>query len=248
MQSGGSADGEDSTTTGQKEGVMNEFYSQQNTGSTMLDDADEMIRANGQADAQEVSELKAAARQYQSEILQLKALQQSNARLLETQRQQNDQLQKSNAQTLARIQTLLEQIADRAGAAPDWSGLEKHVEDAGYDAARKAEEVVNTASGNLSASIQSLEEKVEDLIQQSDDFQHKENVRVYRNVQAATDQLLQKQTDELRAEISPLRQQGSRSGGKGIGIAALVISVLTLVFVVCDSLGIVSMLLQFIRG
>lgn len=227
---------------------MNDYYTGNSAGngSAALHDADAMIRANGQAEAQEMSDLKATVRQYQAQVDQLRDLQKNSAQLLEAQRQRNDQLQKSNAQTLARIQALLEDLSEKAQA-PDWSGLEKHVDDAGYTAARKAGESVDAAREELSSQLQELQEKIADLIQQSDDFQHKENVRVYRNVQAATDQLLQKQTDDLKADLQPAQNQDRKGHTSGISIAAFVVSLLTLVYVVCDSLGVVQQVLGLLH-
>lgn len=65
---------------------------------------------------------------------------------------------------------------------------------------------VEEASAKVLASIEESQQKIEGLLQQSDDFAHKENVRVYRNVQAATEQLLQKQTSELKTELDAIKK------------------------------------------
>lgn len=65
---------------------------------------------------------------------------------------------------------------------------------------------------------------LEQKFQQSDDFIHKENVRVYRNVQAAFVEELNKQTEELK----------SSQPKSGTNKALLPISVLILVGVAAD--------------
>ena len=57
------------------------------------------------------------------------------------------------------------------------------------------------------AAANDTEKNLSERIRQSDDFSHKENVRVYRNIQASTDQMLQKQLQEIRAEIAPLKEE-----------------------------------------
>ncbi len=49
----------------------------------------------------------------------------------------------------------------------------------------------------LSASIDDSQKKIEELLQQSDQLAHRENVRVYRNVQASMIAELEKQTQQL---------------------------------------------------
>lgn len=86
------------------------------------------------------------------------------------------------------------------------------------------------AGGDTLAEIGNL---LEQRFQQSDDFIHKENVRVYRNVQAAFVEELNKQTEEFK-EMKP-----AHSGNK----AVLVISILILVGVAADVvLQVLSML------
>ncbi len=86
--------------------------------------------------------------------------------------------------------------------------------------------------GDTLAKISNL---LEQRFQQSDDFIHKENVRVYRNVQAAFVEELNKQTEEFKG------MKPARSGNK----AVLVISVLILAGVAADVVLHVLSLLNF---
>ena len=73
-------------------------------------------------------------------------------------------------------------------------------------------------------ALTQLREGLEDKSRQSDDFLHRENVKVYRNVQAAVTEELVKQTEELK------QSQKENRGSK----ALLPISVLILLAVLAD--------------
>lgn len=80
-----------------------------------------------------------------------------------------------------------------------------------------------TVNGQELAQIREL---LEEKFKQSDDFLHRENVKVYRNVQAAVAEELGKQTEELKR--SQVQNRGSR--------AVVPISVLILIGVIADIL------------
>ena len=80
-----------------------------------------------------------------------------------------------------------------------------------------------TVNGQELAQIREL---LEEKFKQSDDFLHRENVKVYRNVQAAVAEELGKQTEELKR--SQVQNRGSR--------AIVPISVLILIGVIADIL------------
>ena len=99
-------------------------------------------------------------------------------------------------------------------------------------------ETMQAAGGQTAASQETLEEiknLLEEKFRLSDDFMHKENVRVYRNVQAAFVEELNRQTEELKAV------QPAKNGSKAI----LPISILILVGVVADIVLQVLSLLNF---
>ena len=70
-----------------------------------------------------------------------------------------------------------------------------------------------------------LKKQLEDTFRQSDDFMHKENVKVYRNVQAAMVEELSKQTDFL------VQKQRENTSGKK---ALIPLSIITLLLVIVD--------------
>lgn len=70
-----------------------------------------------------------------------------------------------------------------------------------------------------------MKKQMEEAIHQSDDFLHKENVKVYRNVQAAMTEELDKQTEKLSAN-----QQESAKGQKVL----IPLSVVTIILIIAD--------------
>lgn len=167
-------------------------------GNVAVEAADDMIRANGEAQAIEVDTLKDAVRAYQKQIDELRDLYQKNNALVE-------EMRKMNMETTKSVQDVMKSSAE---------ALSKN-EDAirGIDFSGIREDMKSTAEASRSKILESVdasEQKIADLFQQSDDFAHKENVRVYRNVQAATDQLLKKQTEDLKEQFNELKNPGKQ--------------------------------------
>lgn len=91
------------------------------------------------------------------------------------------------------------------------------------EAVQAQDEGEETSTGQELVQIREL---LEEKFRQSDDFLHRENVKVYRNVQAAVAEELGKQTEELKK--SQIENRGSR--------AVLPISILILIGVIADIL------------
>ncbi len=88
-------------------------------------------------------------------------------------------------------------------------------------------EALQAVSGQKEEDAQiqgQLKELLEERFKQSDEFLHRENVKVYRNVQASVADELNKQTDELK------KSQAQNRTGR----AVLPISILTLIAVIAD--------------
>lgn len=96
----------------------------------------------------------------------------------------------------------------------------------------QADDAQETGQEGVLAEIKSL---LEQKFQQADDFIHKENVRVYRNVQAALVEELNKQTEELK------NSQPKSSNNR----ALLPISIFILLGVIADVVLQILSLLNF---
>ena len=82
----------------------------------------------------------------------------------------------------------------------------------------------NSKHEETKQALAQLREVLDEKFRQADDFLHKENVKVYRNVQAAVVEELNKQTEELK------KSQKENRGSK----AVLPISILILLAVLAD--------------
>ncbi len=150
--------------------------------------------------------------------------------------------QKRNAQEMIRANTTaetlkMEQMQKQMEA---YDGLLQEIRKVNLKTAENAAQVQNvlrecleklervqTDDGQTGGSEQTLEEikkLLQDQFQQSNDFLHKENVKVYRNVQAALIEELNKQTEELK------NSQAQNKTNKAI----LPVCVLILIGVIAD--------------
>lgn len=150
--------------------------------------------------------------------------------------------QKRNAQEMIRANTAaealkMEQMQKQLEA---YDGLLQEIRKVNLKTAENAAEVQNvlkecmekiekiqSVEGQSDGSAQTLEEikkLLQEQFQQSDDFLHKENVKVYRNVQAALVEELNKQTEEIK------NSQAQNKTSKAI----LPICVLILIGVIAD--------------
>ncbi len=192
---------------------MSDFVMETTTSENVMT-ADDMIRANGAAEARQAEELRETVGKYSAELEELRSLYEKNSKLV-------SELRDMNVATTKGIQDVMkeaaEKFAENNNTTPDidFTELQKSILD----------------------SVQASQEKTADLLQQSDDFSHKENVRVYRNIQAATDQLLKKQTETFEAALEPLKTP-AKPKATGVQIATLVFAVLILLWNILDSTGI----------
>lgn len=135
--------------------------------------------------------------------------------------------QKRNAQEMIRANMTaeaakLEQLQSQLQA---YDGLLQEIRQVNLKTAENAAEVQNTLKvcmekldamqpdGEREASgretLKEIRQLLEEQFNQSNDFLHKENVKVYRNVQAAVVEELNKQTEELKQ--SQIQNRGSRA-------------------------------------
>ena len=84
----------------------------------------------------------------------------------------------------------------------------------------------NSSNSESTQALTQMRESLDEKFKQTDDFLHRENVKVYRNVQAAMTDELNKQTEELKR--SQRENRGSR--------AVLPLSILILIAVLADIL------------
>ncbi len=194
--------------------------------------ADDMIRANEEAQAIEVDALKETVLAYQKQIEELKDLYEKNRVLVDEMRRMSiettkgvQDVMKASAQALSENSTALRDV--------DFGKMQE-------ESRKGMEESSKNLETKLTESIGASEQKIADLLQQSDDFSHKENVRVYRNVQAAVEQLLKKQTDELKEKMDE-EEKPAKAPVNGVQIVTLAAVLAGVVLEALHAFGVLSM-------
>ena len=179
---------------------MNSSSSAWNYSNTVpkvdLSNPDEMIRANGAAEAAQTDRLKAEVEDYQQVVGELRELYEKNNELVQ-------KLQFMNRNATEGVRTLLEdnnrQITEKLAELEAWD--------------HKAFE------SEMRAAISDAREQIVG-------FNHRDNVRVYRNVQASMIAELSKQTQELNEKLDIIQKQSepdkSQSTAQKVSIGLLI--------------------------
>lgn len=156
--------------------------------------AQEMIKANSQAEAAEMKKLQLQVAEYEKILQEMRKLNYKNAELTE----KIDGLVGENA---GKLQGLQEDEQKLLNLLRDLT--EEQTRNREEEFSRKEEEKQEAVAG---AQTQSKEivSRTQELFERSEDFVHKENVKVYRNVQAVIVEELKKQTDTLCQENARL--------------------------------------------
>ena len=186
-------------------------------------DSSRETNSSREADTQQIlaqlRELSAESSRNEAALTQLKNLLEDAGKETETQ------------QTLTQIKELLEDTGKETETQQTLTQIKELLEDTGKETETQQtliqiKELLED-SGSNEETVQALaqtREVLDEKFRQSDDFLHKENVKVYRNVQAAVVEELNKQTEELK------KSQKENRGSK----AVLPISILILIAVLAD--------------
>lgn len=167
------------------------------------DDLMQEIRQVNLKTAENLSDVQSTLKEY---MTKLETLQQDNGRDEETK------------QALAQIKGLLEDNSRDEETKQTLVQIRELLEDTGKDEETKQ-------------ALAQLREVLDEKFGQADDFLHKENVKVYRNVQAAVVEELNKQTEELKKQAEELKQSQKENRGSK---AVLPVSILILLAVLAD--------------
>lgn len=180
--------------------------------------AQEMIRANMTAEAVKMEQMENQMKEYDAIMQEIRQVNLKTAANV-------SELQKALEDCISRLEAMqaqeaLKECISRLEAMQAQDPLKECISRL---EAMQAQEEPGTLDSQELAQIREL---MEEKFKQSDDFLHRENVKVYRNVQAAVAEELSKQTEELKK--SQIENRGSR--------AVLPISVLILIGVIADIL------------
>lgn len=155
----------------------------------------EVIRANAQAEALQMKKLQAQFETYDELLKEMQQLNEKNTALADM------------------AKSLMESCQERLEQEPQ--------ENEAIEAQEKLLEEVRLSVEELKQALVGNATKTEELLEQSQEFVHKENVKVYRNVQAVIVEELKNQTQELNAGTQKLEKQ--TAGMKPIMVIALVL-------------------------
>ena len=158
--------------------------------------AQEIIKANSQAEAAEMKKLQLQVAEYEKILQEMRKLNYKNSELSE----KIDGLVGENAN---KIQGLQEEETKLLSVLRNLTDEQKRIRE--DELARKeAERAENTKI--VEEQKQQLAD-LEECFKQSNDFVHKENVKVYRNVQAVIVDELKNQTEALQSENQKLNKK-----------------------------------------
>ena len=158
--------------------------------------AQEVIKANSQAEAAEMKKLQLQVAEYEKILQEMRKLNYKNSEISE----KIDGLVGENAN---KIQGLQEEETRILSVLRNLTDEQKRILEEEF--ARKEADRTEEERRTQEQKQQLLE--LEEYFKQSNDYVHKENVKVYRNVQAVVVEELKNQTEELRKENQKLSKK-----------------------------------------
>ena len=186
--------------------------------------AQEMIKANSAADAEEMDQLKSQLREYDECLAQM---QQVNKELKAI----NQEMEKLMSETIAPEVTKLSEEGVAALQKLQQENTEK-LEALGQQYTAKLEELQQSTK-----VLDELQKHVDEKLSTTEENVHKECVKVYRNVQAAVVEENEKQTEAIAGKIKE-SLNGKLNGVLGVSIAALLVAAADIVLHVLSILHI----------
>ena len=182
--------------------------------------AQEMIRANAMAEAEEREKLAAKLAEYELAIQEMRRCSLNNI-------ENSEKVKELLTASLHKIEEIQKQ---------DTGKPEKTAEELQAFLEKLTERQTARSKELLEAQTKTIEE----LIHASDEFDHKEAVKVYRNVQAVIEEALPKQTQEIAAAVK--NAEGSKKIPTGMIILWLLTFAAAAAGVVIDVLKILGYL------
>ena len=157
--------------------------------------AQEIIKANSQAEAEEMKKLQMQVAEYERILQEIRRLNYKNTEL-------SEQLSAMICDNTDKIQAMKEDEQKFMATLRDITDEQTRNREA--DMERRELERIEKEKGTAS-EMEMLTTLLQEKFQQADDFVHKENVKVYRNVQAAMTEELRKYMENGKASSEALR-------------------------------------------
>lgn len=176
--------------------------------------AQEVIKANAQAEAAEMKRLQVQLEAYNECLGEIRELNRKNEQLAE---QAQETVEKSRMQT--------EKAEDLTMRAGELVAQTQKLVDEGIgkivDMPEKDEEERARLLEDVRTALEENQKKLAALFEESDEFVHKENVKVYRNVQAVI-------VDELKAQTEQLNANNAENVKKNAALKPLLIAAIVI--------------------
>lgn len=163
--------------------------------------AQEMIKANSQAETEEMKRLQLQVSEYEKILQEMRKLNYRNTELTE----KLDLMIGDNAD---KIQGMKEDEQRLIAALRDLTDEQTRNREAELE--RKAEERIEqerAEENQKQTDLAAITDLLENKFQKSDDFVHKENVKVYRNVQAVVVDELKRCVESAQSERAALKNE-----------------------------------------
>ena len=160
--------------------------------------AQEMIRANSQAEAEEMKRLQMQVSEYEKILQEMRKLNYRNTEISE----KLDLMIGDNADKIREMKEDEQKLITALRDLTDEQTRNREAELERKEEERLEQEHEQEVSNK--ADLTAITDLLEDKFQRSDDFVHKENVKVYRNVQAVVVDELKRYTDSAQDDKNKL--------------------------------------------
>lgn len=186
----------------------------------------EMINANRQAEAEEMRRMQEEMEEYRRILDDMKVMTANNAEL---------------AERMVKIADSMSLVSpsEAAPAEVDTTALKAEL-------SAELQTILATQLGSMEERLKAMEESMGTRFTQSEENNHRENVKVFRNVQAVVVDELKAQTTELEAENRSLQKKVKKC--KGVITATLVFTILSFVYNIVASIGLIDSLVDWVEG
>lgn len=187
--------------------------------------AQEIIKANAAADAEELNRLQNQVKEYNECLAQMRQVnQQMQDAVAKMERLMEDEIV-PGAERLVdeKVAASIKRLAQEQAA-----DIKQLAQEQAADIKLLIQEQTSGMSGSVEEQMSAISQKMEEQSSQSNDFVHRENVKVYRNVQAVVLDEAGKHREALESAVKTV--SGRLNTVLGISIGALAAGVLGLVF------------------
>ena len=177
--------------------------------------AQEMIKANSQAEAEELQRLQMQVSEYEKILQEMRKLNYRNTEL-------SEKLDLMIGDNAGKIQNMKEEEQRLIAALRDLTDEQTRNREAELE--RREEDRLErerAEEARKQTDISAITDLLENKFQKSDDFVHKENVKVYRNVQAVVVDEIKRSMENAQSEQSALKNELSAKLNKVMVISVL---------------------------